>query len=228
MTHMDDSGTLEPRPAEPDVKADNSADLPNFLDGEAARVAHAAAELGVAVPTAFRLVGVDEDGQYIAANSGSARDFRHGAAILARLGGRDIAECLAEMASPAGSGPEPEWLPPTDWSDNDALLAYLAKREGHPEWPRFYNGAGDWGVLLGGGVGIAAIAGAARMVLDQKIRSNLARYVVDQAIQQGVPIDPVEVIRAFNGSLPDLGRTTERTAGEATESGADGPPAGTG
>jgi hypothetical protein len=77
-------------------------------------------------------------------------------------------------------------------------------------------------------VGIAAIARAAQSVLNQQIRSNLAKYLVDQAVQQGMPIDPVEVIRAFGGSPPEPGETTERAAGEVNASGADEAPAGRG
>lgn len=113
--------------------------------------------------------------------------------------GAPVAECLARMEGIAEPGPEPAWAPPAGWTDTDALLAYLAELRRHPEWPRFYNGAGDWIAIVGG---VGSVAGAAAAVLNLRTRRAFAQYVVEQAVGQGATIDPVAVIRAFEGSQP--------------------------
>ncbi len=132
----------------------------------------------------------------------------------------------AEMENSTDEGPDPEWTPPADLTDTDAMLAYLSELERHPEWPLFYNGPSDWTAMLGSAAGIAAIAQAAKSVLNLQTRRAFAKYVVDQAARQGVPIDPAAVIRAFDGSPSEPGETMRRTDGDATASGADEEPTG--
>jgi hypothetical protein len=214
------------KPTEPDAEAGVPPGSVGGVDnrvpggGEAARVAAAAAELGVSVPEDFRLLGRDADGRHIAACYGGPAVMRMAAAILYRLDGAPVAECLARMKDTAQEpGPEPAWAPPTDWTDTDALLAYLAELERHPEWPRFYNGGGDWIAMLGG---IGAVAGAAATVLNLRTRRAFAQYVIDQAVRQGATIDPVAVIRAFERSQPAGSvETGDRGTSDSAESGAD-------
>ena len=97
---------------------DDSSQVDNTgVGGETALVARAAAELGVSVPPGFSLLGVDDEGKHVAINYGDSREIGHGGAILARLDGKPITECLADMNAPAESGLDPEWAPPTDWTD---------------------------------------------------------------------------------------------------------------
>jgi hypothetical protein len=171
-------------------------------DDEVARVTRAAAELGVPLPSSFRLAGVDEDDSQLAHLTGTAQDIRHGIAILARINGKPVDQCLADMTSPASkAGPRPPWAPPDDLTDNEALLAWLAERERHPEWPRVSNSV-DWAplvtVFLGGSVGITAITTAITSIHNQRNRTALVKYVLDKAAEQGVEIDPVALIRAAN------------------------------
>jgi hypothetical protein len=209
MTGMDGSASS------PREVASSAAEL----DSDAGRVARAAADLGVPVPRTFRLSGVGEDGGHLAVLGGTARDFQHGIAIMARLDGKPVEECLAEMARPAPEGPDPEWAPPTDWTDTEAMLAWLAERERHPEWPRVYNGVGDWAQLvaafLGGQIGIKAIAEAVTSIHNERARAALVRYVVDRTVEQGGKIDPVALIRAIN-STPAI-ESTKTNDPEAEE-----------
>ena len=194
-------------------------------DSNAARVTRAAAELGVPVPPTFRLAGADEGGGQLAHLAGTAQDIRRGIAILARINGKPVDQCLADMTSPASEGgPRPPWAPPDDLTDNEALLAWLAEREQHPEWPRFSNSVSDWAPLvtafLGGTVGIKAITTAITSIHNQRARLAFARYVVAQANAQGVKIDPVALIRAAN---------SDPATNPATNSGPDnGEPTSTG
>lgn len=187
-------------------------------DRDAARVAHAAAELGVPVPPAFRLAGVDDGGGQLAHLSGTVRDFQHGIAILARLNGAPVNQCLADMTvPPPEGGPRPPWAPPDDWTDTEAMLAWLAECERHPEWPQFSNSVSDWAPLvaafLGGSASIKAITTAITSIHNHRDRMAFARYVVDQAVARDVEIDPVALIRAANS-----GPATS----PATNSGPDG------
>lgn len=91
-------------------------------DRDAARVARAAAELGVPVPTTFRLAGVDEGDGHRGHLAGTAQDVRHGIAILSRLNGQTIDQTLADMTAPPEGGPRPPWSPPDDWIDTEAML----------------------------------------------------------------------------------------------------------
>ena len=195
-------------------------------ENTADRVARAAAELGIPVPDGFQLLGVGDDGRNIAMNSGTARDWRHASAILARLDGKPVDECLAEVVALA-EGPAPEWEPPADWNDREAWIEYLAKRKEHPEWPHVYNGVGaDLLTVLGGAGGIAALAAAAKSVLNLQGRRAFAKFVVQKAVEQGVRIDPAEVIRAFEGVPAQSGEAPERPAGESTAAGDDQEPTG--
>jgi hypothetical protein len=179
--------------------------------------------LGVPVPPTFRLTGVDEGGGQLAHLTGTAQDIRHGIAVLARLNGKPVDQCLADMTvPPLEGGPRPPWVPPDNLTDNEALLACLAERERHPEWPRFFNSVSDWAPLaaafLGGQIGIKAITAAIASIHNQRARLALAKYVVEQAVARGVEIDPVSLIRAANSDPP---------TGPAANSGPDGgePPA---
>lgn len=216
MRDMDVSEMPQPQPIEPDA-ADS--------DGEAARVARAAAELDIPVPSGFWLLGVGDDGRHVAAMNGQAADYRYSSAILARLDGKPVDECLAEMDNPADEGPDPKRTPPDKLAGTDAIPADLAELERHPEWPRIFNGPGDWTSMLGSAAGIAAIAQAAKSVLNLRTRRAFAKYVADQAARQGVRIDPVELIRAFEGSPSESGDRMRRTDADvdATASGADEP-----
>ena len=191
-------------------------------DREGARVARAAAELGIPVLSGFWLLGIGDDGRHIAAMNGQAADYRHGCAILARLDGKPVEECLAEMDDRADGGPDPRRTPPATLTGTDAI-ADLAELEWHPKWPRIYNGPGDWTSVLGSAAGIAAIAQAAKSVLNLRTRRAFAKYVVDQAARQGVPIDPAAVIRTFEGLPSELGETMRRTDAHASTSGAGEP-----
>jgi hypothetical protein len=203
----------QPRPTEPDT-----ADP----DREGAQVARAAAELGIAVPSGFWLLGVGDDGRHTAAMNGQAADYRYGCAILARLDGKPVEECLAEMDDRADGGPDPRRTPPTKLTGTDAI-ADSVELERHPAWPRIYNGPGDWTSVLESAAGIAAIAQAAKSVLNLQTRRAFAKYVVDQAARQGVPIDPAAVIRAFEGSPLEPGEAMCRTDTHTATSDADEP-----
>jgi hypothetical protein len=126
------------------------------------------------------------------------------------------------MDDRADGGPSPRRTPPVKLTGNDAI-ADLAELERHPEWPRIYNGPGDWTSVLGSAAGIAAIAQAAKSVLNLRTRRAFAKYVVDQAARQGVPIDPAMVIRAFEGSPLGPGETMRRTDAHAAASGTGEP-----
>jgi hypothetical protein len=99
------------------------------------------------------------------------------------------------------------------------MLAWLAERERHPEWPRVYNGVGDWAQLvaafLGGQIGIKAIAGAVTSIHNERARVAFARYVVDRAVEQGGEIDPVALIRAINSTA--VSESTKTNDSEAEE-----------
>lgn len=188
-------------------------------DRDAARVAHAAAELGVPVPPAFRLDGVDDGGDQLAHLAGTAQDVRHGIAILARLNGKPVDQCLADMTAPPPEGePRPPWAPPDDWNDTEAVLAWLAECERHPEWPQFYNSAGDWAPLvakfLGGSVSITALIRAITSIHNQRSRIGFAKYVIDRALERGVEIDPAALIRAANSGPATSPATSSGPGGE--------------
>lgn len=170
-------------------------------DPDAARIIHAAAELGVPVPPTFRLVGVDDGGEQLALLAGTAQDFRHGTAILARLNGKPVDLCLADMTAPPPEGELPApWAPPDNWTDSEAVLAWLAKHEQHPEWPQISNSVSDWATLvtafLSGSATITAITKAITSIHNQRARMAFAKYVVDKALERGVEIDPVALINA--------------------------------
>lgn len=172
-------------------------------DPDAAGVAHAAAELGVPVPPTFRLAGVDDSGEQLAHLAGTAQDARHGIAILARLNGKPVDQCLADMTAPPPEGEPPApWAPPDDWTDTEAMLAWLAEHERHLEWPQFSNSVGDWATLvtafLGGSATITAITKAIVSIHNQRARMAFAKYVIDKALERGVEIDPVALISAAN------------------------------
>jgi hypothetical protein len=184
-------------------------------DSDAARVARASVELGVPVPPTFRLAGVDEGGSHLAHLTGTAQDIRYGSAILARLNRKPVDQGLADMTAPLPEGgPRPPWAPPDDWTDTEAMLEWSAERKRHPEWPQFSNSVSDWAPIvaafLGGSVGIKAITTAITSTLNQRARLAFARYVVDQAVAQGIEIDPVALINAANsdpatGQAPNSG-----------------------
>ncbi|MER7456304.1 hypothetical protein [Micromonospora sp. NPDC126480] len=192
----------------------------------AARVSRAAAELGIPVPDGFQLLGAGKGGRPVALTSGTARDFRFASAILARLGGKPVDECLASMHALA-EGPMPEWARPVDWNDRQAVEQYLDEREKHPEWPNVYNGGGgDLIAHLGTAGGIAALAAATASVLNLHGRRAFAKFVVQKAVEQGVQIDPAEVIRAFEGAPvrspeapdePAVKNTAEQDDGESAD-----------
>lgn len=192
---------------------------------DAARVAHAAAELGVPVPSTFRLVGVDDGGNQLAYLTGTAQDARHAGAILARLNGKSVDQCLADMTAPAAeSGPHPQWAPPDNWTDTEAMLAWLAEYEQHPEWPRFSNSVSDWAPLvaafLSGSATVTAVTTAIISIHNQRARMAFAKYVVEQAVAHGVEIDPVALISAANGGPAISPATTSNPAdGEPTSTG---------
>lgn len=194
-------------------------------DRDASRVAHAAAELGVPVPPTFRLVGVDDGGGQLAHLAGTAQDVRYSIAILARLNGKPIDQCLADMTAPPPEGrPRPPWAPPDDWTDTEAMLAWLAERERHPEWPQFSNSVSDWAPLvaafLGGSASIKGITTAITSIHNHRDRMAFARYVVDQAVAHGVEIDPVTLIRAANsGPATSPATNSEPAGGEHTNTG---------
>jgi hypothetical protein len=177
-------------------------DEPRSVDLEAddeARVARAAEELGLKVPRHFKYLGIGPDGEPHAICDGDAADLRAVAAILLRLEGKPIEECLATPDDEVG--PPPEWEPPADPQDAEAWLAYAEKRGRHPEWPRVYNGAGDWAVglisaLLGTG-GLTGVAWAAVSAYNVNQRRRIAEYAIDAAERQGTRVNPEAVIRAF-------------------------------
>lgn len=192
---------------------------------DAGRVAHAAAELGVPVPPTFRLAGVDDGGGPLAHLSGTAQDFRHGIAILARLNGKPIDQCLADMTvPPPEDGLRSPWAPPDDWTDTEAMLAWLAECERHPEWPQFSNSVSDWAPLvaafLGGSASIKAITAAVTSIHNHRDRMAFAKYVVDQAVAGGVVIDPAALIRAANsGPATSPATNSGPDGGELTNTG---------
>lgn len=171
----------------------------NFEDDNEARVTRAADELGLDVPRRFKYLGIALDGKPHAICEGDAADLRATEAILRRLEGKAIEECLVEPEGDAG--PPPEWEPPDDHHDTEAWLAYVEESRRHPEWPQAYNGAGDWaigliGALLGTG-GLTGVAWAAVSAYSVNQRRRIAEYVIDAAERQGVTFNPEAVIRAF-------------------------------
>ncbi|MBA3843189.1 MAG: hypothetical protein H0X39_11360 [Actinobacteria bacterium] len=185
------------------------------LADDAARVARAATELGVDVPEGFFLAGVDENGQHTAFTPGTANDLRVSAAILKRLDGQSIAECLS---LPEESGSKPKRMPPDDLNDAEEWQNWMAEHTHHPEWLRLYNGAEDWITILGSGVGIASIAQAAKSVMNLRTRRNFAKWLVQEAHKRGVHVDPVAVIRAFDGGAPEPGETSAGAGTQADDS----------
>lgn len=139
-------------------------------------------ELGIPVPRGFQLRGIDEEGKHVARVYGLPGDIRASAAILDRLDGRPISECLTRMERPElEPDPRPEWWPPDDWTDTEALLAYLAKLDEHPEWPRLYNGPAEWFdlapyVVAGGTVVV-------REIIRQRGATKRARINADRDIE---------------------------------------------
>lgn len=210
MTHMPDPSTARPTASDAgpsdqpgSAVAAASTRPPTIADP----VLQAATDLRIPVPPGFRLLGVDDDGQYMAEVLGGPAVFTAAAAILDRLGGLPVDECLARMVTPAAeSGPKPEWWPPEDSGDTEAILAYLAERENHPEWPRIYNGAADWVAVAAAAaaVGTTTVKVAAELIKDRR-RTDLSRHVFDEAVRQGVTIDPAAVIQALNGAQPPAG-----------------------
>jgi hypothetical protein len=186
------------------------------LADDTARATRAAAELGVEVPEGFFLAGVDENGRHTAFMPGTANDSRVSAAILNRLDGQSIAECLSPTEEP---GPEPKWMPPNDWNDSNEWQAWMAERTRHPDWPHVYNSAGDWVAVLGSGIGIASIAQAAKSVMNLRTRRNFAKWLVEEAHKRGMDVDPVAVIRAFDGGAREPGETSTsaRTQTDSSE-----------
>lgn len=203
-------------------------DEPRSLDLEAdddTRVARAAEELGREVPRRFKYLGIGPDGRPHAICEGDAADFRAMVAILRRLEGKPIEECLAAPEDEAG--PPPEWEPPADPHDAEAWLAYAEERKRHPEWPQAYNGAGDWAIglisaLLGTG-GLTGVAWAAVSAYNVTQRRRIAEYAIDAAERQGVRVNPEAVIRAFvegprpAGELEGSGRSDGGEDNEPTE-----------
>jgi hypothetical protein len=202
-------------------------DEPGSLDAseanDAERVANAAAELGVAVPRNFKYLGLGADGKHHAICHGDAADFRALVAILRRLEGDPIEECLT---TPEGeSGPPPEWEPPADPHDTEAWLDYVEERRRHPEWPQAYNGGGEWTValisaLLGTG-GLTGIAWASVSAYTVQQRRRIAEFAIEAAERQGVKIDPEAVIRAFVEGPRSAG---ELKGSGSTDGGADDGP----
>ncbi|MBB4738523.1 hypothetical protein BJY16_001982 [Actinoplanes octamycinicus] len=168
-------------------------------DDDQARVARAADELGLDVPRRFKYLGLGPDGKSHAICEGNAADLRATVAILRRLEGKPVEECLTEPTDAAG--PPVEWEPPADFHDAEAWLAYVEERRRHPEWPRVYNGAGDWAIglisaLLGTG-GLTGVAWAAVSAYNVNQRRRIAEYAIDAAERQGARVNPEAVIRAF-------------------------------
>lgn len=211
---MVEPGTSQPAPDADDAD-DHRLPTEEELAADAARVARAATELDVEVPAYFLLTGMGPDGKHTAFNSGTAADLRVGGAILMRLDGASVAECLAWMdEDDPDPGPRPEWMPPDDPNDAEAWDAWMNERARHPEWPDFYNGPGDWLPLLTSGAGITAIASAASY-LKQRDRIKMAKWLVTRAEERGLPVDPVAVIRAFERSAPEPSATgTQGDAGQ--------------
>jgi hypothetical protein len=170
-----DSSAISPRePSRASVESESGDE----------RVARASAELGVPVPKRFRLTGVGDDGSQRAHLGGTAQDIRYGVAILARLDGKPVHECLADMDAPPKAGPGPEWAPPADWTDIDAMTAYLAEREQHPEWPQFDNSVADWAVLVSAflaGGGIRPITEAIVKIHSERARLGFLKYFMAQS-----------------------------------------------
>lgn len=138
---MADAATSQPDLVEPETKPTSGPRL-QIIDAD--RVGQAAADLGTPVPPGLQLVAAGEDGKHFARTAGSEADFRAVAAILSRLDGKPVSECMREFDWPGPDvGPRPAWWPPDDFFDNpDAQRAYLAEYAKHPEWPRFFNSAG--------------------------------------------------------------------------------------
>jgi hypothetical protein len=140
---MADAPTPQPDLTEPVARLnDPEPGRPKVIDAD--RVGQAAADIGVPVPRGL-LVVVGEDGKHRAMTIGCVADFHAAAAILSHLDGKPVSESLRGLNEPeVNVGPEPAWWPPDDFFENpEAQRAYLAERAKHPEWPRFFNSAGD-------------------------------------------------------------------------------------
>jgi hypothetical protein len=171
---MNDTKTTQPQP----VKQDTDSDT----------VSRAAAELGVEVPRGFQLVGFGEDRRHICRCAGSAADFRVAAAICRRLDEAPVADCWID--SDRSGDERPAWLPPADWTDTEAVFAYLVERQQHPEWPRFSNSWADF--LLG--VGSNAVwDGLKWMVL--RVRAGHPEMSREDAILVGKQALAAEFVR---------------------------------
>jgi hypothetical protein len=139
---------------------------------DADRVSQAAADIGVPVPPGL-LVVVGEDGRHLAMAVGSVADFRAAAGILSRLDGKPVSECLRGLdESGPDVRPKPAWWLPDDFFENpETQRAYLAEYAKHPEWPRFYNSAGD--VLeLAHAVAPLIGSGAASLIFREGLRQH--------------------------------------------------------
>lgn len=193
-------------------------DLPDDANQaeDAARVARAAAELGVAVPDGFFLTGVDDSGKYTAFMSGNSNDFKISAAILRRINGGSVAEIEQSMSQEPqeDAGPRPEWWPPDDWNDKEAWEAWMAERARHPEWPDVYNGPGDWLPMLLTGTGITAVAAATASHMNLRARIGFAKWLVRRAEERGLHPDPVAVLRAFEHATPEPTAGPDAQAGD--------------
>ena len=99
------------------------------LDLEAddeARVARAADELCIEVARGFKYLGIGPDGKPHAICEGDAADLRVTVAILRRLEGEPIEDCLADSEDEART--PPEWTPPVNPNDAQAWIAYAEEQ----------------------------------------------------------------------------------------------------
>jgi hypothetical protein len=171
-----------------------------------ARVAQAAADLGVEVPGGFFLTGMDDVDRHTAFTPGNASALRISAAILRRLDGHSVADSLAPPEEEPG--PRPEWTPPEDPNDTEAWDAWMVERARHPEWPVVYNGPTDWLQLVATGTGLTALITCTASVLKQRDRINFAKWLVEKMEAQGLPVDAVAMVRAFEGGAAEPSRGT--------------------
>lgn len=201
---MDEPVDPQPQAANDDAHHIEPSDEAALAE-DAARVARAAEEVGVEVPDGFFLTGVDENGNHTAFMPGNSTALRNSAAILHRLDGGSVDDVLARMLQEpeAEPGPRPEWWPPDDWKDKEAMDAWLAERAKHPEWPDVYNGIGDWLPMLLNGAGVTALAAAAASHMNLRARIGFAKWLIKKAEAQGLHPDPVAVLRAFERAAPE-------------------------
>jgi hypothetical protein len=197
---------------EPIARATPGPGRLQILDAD--RVGQAAADIGISVPPGLLLVAVGEDGKHLARTAGSEAGFRAVAAILSRLDGKSVSECLRDLDGPGPDvGPKPAWWPPDDFFDNpETQRAYLAEYAKHPEWPRFFNSVGvvarELAQLAAPLIGTGAAGIVFREWLRQRGETHRTRIIQEHETARAMIRTAADVTGAVRTVSPDQPPTT--------------------